>query len=174
LTPIAEIAEVLLKSLTDRLAVAAILVCSGLILLWFALPNSAVGKWSEEHIVLIFIVGFFAFCYLPTRLIVERMQSWETDHEVQRKYEKRLKRLTKREKEILAPYIVGDFRTRRFPDRDPVAKGLADAGILYCPQVTEDVYGNAAYNIQDRVLEYLKANPHIVGTQREKENPGDE
>ena len=62
--------------------------------------------------------------------------------------------MTRREKEILSPYVQNDFRTRRILNTDPVAKGLVHDGVLYNP--------DAAYNIQDWVRAYLKEHPQTL------------
>jgi superinfection exclusion protein B len=77
-----------------------------------------------------------------------------------------LHNLTGREQEILLPYIVNDFRSRRIGKTDPVAQGLADDGILYAPDVAIAADGGKAYNIQDWVRVYLKKRIELVGGNR--------
>jgi hypothetical protein len=70
-TPVADLFEVLLKTLTDRIALAGFFLA---LLFWtFAkfLPHSSAGQWANTHLVVIYGVGLFCICYLPTRHIIE-------------------------------------------------------------------------------------------------------
>ena len=106
-TPLADLLEVLLKSLTDRLALAALFGCLFLRISMF-FPDTGIGKWSNDHGLWIFFGILFPICYLPTRHIFDWIEKWQLN----RKRNARLHNLTKREKEILAPYIAenNDFR----------------------------------------------------------------
>jgi hypothetical protein len=111
-------------------------------------------------------------CYLPTRHILDGFAEWQSNN----KRSRRLHSLTKREKEILAPYIVekNDYKTRRFRHDDPVAKGLAEEGILYCPDIPRDQYGNVAYNLHDWARIHLKKQPELAGKYKNNNEQGDD
>ena len=70
--------------------------------------------------------------------------------------------MTRREKEILSPYVQNDFRARRILNTDPVAKGLVHDGVLYNPGIVVYNNGYAAYNIQDWVRAFLKEHPQTL------------
>jgi hypothetical protein len=148
--------EVILKHLTDRLALA-LLFLSALLLAAMAIQGE-VGDWSRGHKTWIAFALLGSVCYLPTRLVLERASEWQTSQ----KRKKRLHNLTPREKQLLAPYVHNDFRTRRIPHTDPVAKGLADDGVLYRPDVPRDDSGHEAYNIQDWARMYFKKHKDLV------------
>ena len=82
--------------------------------------------------------------------------------EVENRRNYRLQNLTRREKELLEPYIREDYRSRRILYSDPVAKGLADEGVLCTPSVDRDSLGHIAYNIQDWSRSFLKKHPEIL------------
>lgn len=169
-TPLADLLEVLLKSLTDRLALAALFGCLFLRISMF-FPDTGIGKWSNDHGLWIFFGILFPICYLPTRHIFDWIEKWQLN----RKRNARLHNLTKREKEILAPYIAenNDFRVRRFVFSDPVAKVLADDGVLCVPNMERDTYGKIAYSIQDWARTYLKKNSALLGKYEPRNESGD-
>jgi hypothetical protein len=141
--PLLEFLEVVLKNLTDRLALAVLGGCLFLRGSMF-FPDTGIGKWSDDHWIWIFFGILFPICYLPTRRVFE----WEERWRANRKRNKRLHNLTSDEQSILAPYIKSNMRTDRIIYSDAVAKGLADDGILYIPDVSRDTLGRIAYNIQ--------------------------
>lgn len=99
--------EVVLKHLTDRIALA-VLAMSLILCGSMAIPGDA-GNWARAHRMWIAFGILGPICYLPTRFILGKFPEWGTT----RKRESRLKRLTAREKAILAPYVRYDFRARR-------------------------------------------------------------
>jgi hypothetical protein len=149
--------EVILKHLTDRVALAALLL--SLILLGAMLVPNPVGIWARSNPMYIAFGILGPVCYLPTRWLLEKFaESQESG-----KRHKRLRNLTPREQQILGPYIRGDYRTRNLPHTDAVAKGLADDGVLYRPEVPRTPNGEEAYNIQDWARNYLKTHPDSLG-----------
>ena len=97
-------------------------------------------------------------CYLPTGFIIRRVGELSSSH----KRQQRLYRLTPREKEILGPYVHNNWRIRRIRYDDPVAKVLADDGMLYAPDVPPDNNGYVAYSIQDWTLSFLREHTDLV------------
>ena len=152
-----EAIEVFLKHLTDRVALAFVFL-SVVLLASMAIPG-AIGGWAKDRATWL-ALGIFGLCYLPTRFVLEKVSEWQAA----RKRESRLQNLTGREKAILAPYLHNDFRTRRLLHTDPVARGLADDGVLYRPDVPRDEKGYEAYNIQDWARKYLKERMDLVST----------
>lgn len=145
-----DLIEAVLKHLTDRIALAALFASS--ISFALMLVPGQLGVWMTAHWVWPFLGLLFSLCYLPTRVILDGV----SELAAHRKRCKRLKNLTRREKEILAPYIRNDFRTRRILHTDPVAKGLERDGVLYQPGVVRDNLGHEAYSIPDWVRTFLK------------------
>jgi predicted CXXCH cytochrome family protein len=123
--------EVILKHLTDRLALAALFL--PLILLVATLVPNPVGNWARSNPMYIAFGILGPLCYLPTRWLLEKF----SESQEAGKRHKRLDNLTPREQQILGPYIRGDYRTRNLPHTDAVAKGLADDGVLHQPVKTE-------------------------------------
>ena len=107
------------------------------------------------HAVWFFLSLLFCLCYLPSKYVLDKVSEIASNN----KRHERLRHLTRREKEILSPYVQNDFRTRRILNTDPVAKGLVHDGVLYNPGVVVDNNGYAAYNIQDWVRTYLNLRP---------------
>jgi len=163
-----EAIEVFLKYLTDRVALGLLLMS---LILWasMAIPG-ATGTWARGHTTWVAFGILGPLCYLPTRFILD----WISESQADRKRKSRLQSLTEREKAILAPYVHNDFRTRRLLHTDPVARGLADDGVLYRPDVPRDQNGYEAYNIQDWARKYLREHRDLVGGSRgESVMPGD-
>ena len=154
--------EVILKHLTDRLALAAMFL--SLILLVAMLFPNPVGNWARSNPMYVAFGILGPLCYLPTRLLLEKFSDWQAT----RLRHKRLENLTPREQQILGPYIRNDYRTRNLPHTDAVAKGLADDGVLYRPDVPRTPSGEEAYNIQDWARTYLKAHPKLLDKFTEK------
>jgi hypothetical protein len=157
MTPLLDLIEALLKNLSDRIALA-IFFASGLALLLMLFPWQ-VATLIRSHWEWPFLGLLLSLCYLPTRYVFAKVSEFSSN----RTRNERLHHLTRQEKKILAPYIDNDFRSRRMPFMDPVAKGLADDGVLYTPDVARDVNGGVAYNIHDWARLYLKKNPNLVG-----------
>ena len=157
----------LVKHLTDRIALA-ILLASSVSMLLMLIPGQ-VGIWMKAHWIWPFLGFLLSLCYLPTRLLLDEVSERHKQH----KRNLRLQNLTKKEKEILAPYIYNDFRSRRIFYRDPVAKGLVDDGVLSAPDVPPDGSGCVAYNIQDWVRLSLKKNLEWVGPSKSGPQGGD-
>jgi len=154
--------EVILKYLTDRLALAALFLS---LLLWASTPfSNPVGNWARSNPMYIAFGILGPLCYLPTRWLLEKFSEWQAA----RTRHRRLEHLTPREQDILGPYIRGDYRTRRFSHTDPVAKGLADDGVLYCPNVPRTNDGKEAYNIQDWARKSLKSHLNLLSKYDEK------
>lgn len=154
--------EVILKHLTDRLALAALFL--SLILLAAMLVPNPVGNWARSSPMYITFGILGPLCYLPTRWLLEKF----SESQEARRRHRRLHNLTPREQQILGPYIRSNYRARRLLHTDPVAKGLADDGVLYCPDVPRTQNGEAAYNIQDWARNYLKTHPDLLGKYNEK------
>jgi Super-infection exclusion protein B len=154
--------EVILKHLTDRVALAVLLL--SLILLAAMLVPNPVGNWARSNPMYIAFGILGPLCYLPTRWLLEKF----SESQEAGKRHKRLHNLTPREQQILGPYIRGDYRTRSLPHTDAVAKGLADDGVLYRPDVPRSPNGDEAYNIQDWARNHLKAHPDLLGKFSEK------
>jgi hypothetical protein len=152
-----EAIEIFLKHLTDRVALALLFLCA-VLLASMAIPGAS-GDWARTHTTWVAFGILGPLCYLPTRFVFEKIADWQADS----KRKDRLHNLTGREKTILAPYVHNDFRTRRIPHSDAVARGLADDGVLYRPDVPRDQAGCEAYNIQEWARKYLKDNNHLVG-----------
>jgi hypothetical protein len=157
-----DVIEVILKHLTDRLALAALFL--SLILLGAMLVPNPVGNWARSNPMYIAFGILGPLCYLPTRLLLEKF----SESQEASKRNKRLHNLTPREQQILGPYIRSDYRTRSLPHTDPVAKGLADDGVLYRPDVPRTPNGEEAYNIQDWARNYLKTHPDMLGKFNDK------
>jgi len=160
--------EVILKHLTDRVALAALFL-SVILLIAMAFPNP-VGNWAKSNPMYVAFGILGPLCYLPTRLVLEKF----SESQEAGKRHKRLQNLTPREQQILGPYIRGDYRTRGLPHTDAVAKGLADDGVLYHPDVPRTPNGEDAYNIQDWARTYLKAHSELLGKFNEKATEGDQ
>ena len=163
MTPVADLLEVVLKSLTDRLALAGLFLAVLFILIAKAFPASAVGNWTNEHLVWAYGIGLFSLCYLPTRAILEKTAAWS----ISRKQQKRLHSLVPDEKRLLSVYIDNNLRTHHVYSTDGTARGLAHDGILYIPDV-EPYHGHTHYNIQDWVRLYLIKHPDLLTIPEEK------
>jgi hypothetical protein len=154
--------EVFLKYLTDRVALG-LLFLSVVLLASMAIPGDG-GSWARGHKTWVAFGILGPLCYLPTRYILE----WIPELQAGSKRKKRLQNLTGRERAILAPYVHNDLRTRRLLHTDPVARGLADDGVLYRPDVPRDQNGYEAFNIQDWARKYLREHMDLVGSPDEK------
>jgi len=159
--------EILLKYLSDRVALAvafASIVCLLLILLPYQ-----IGVWMLAHWQWPFFGLLFAVCYLPTRAILDGV----SERSAKNRQVARLHNLTKREKEILSPFVHNDYRSRRIIHSDPVAIGLVDDGILYCPSVPLDANNYRAYNIQNWALLYLANHLELINPRDANPRTGD-
>lgn len=165
------ILEILLKNLTDNIALGVLLGCAILRITMF-FPSTGMGAWSSDHWLPIDLGILFSACYLLAR----RIHEWDANRKANNKRHQRLHNLTKREQQILAPYIAekNDFRVRRFLYTDPVAKVLADDGVLSIPNMERDRYGKIAYSIQDWARGYLKTKPDLVGKYEDRNELGDD
>jgi Super-infection exclusion protein B len=152
-----DIIEALVKNLTDRIALAIFLASA--ILSSLILISSKAGLALEKYQFVIFGCLLVSACYLPTGFILHKIAESSSD----RKRQQRLFRLTKREKEILAPYVHNNWRIRRIYYDDPVARVLADDGVLYAPDVPPDSNKHLAYGIQDWALSFLMKHSELVG-----------
>jgi Super-infection exclusion protein B len=153
------IVEALLKSLTDRIAMAVAGVSILLIVLAKSFPTSPAGVWGNAHVTWVWLILTFCVLYLPTRHILQGVDDWDA----KRKKQARLEDLTKDERKSLGQYIAGNCRTVWFDHQDAVAKGLAEEGILYCPDVPRRHTGQVAYNMHEWVRQYLKKRPKLFG-----------
>jgi hypothetical protein len=156
LTPITEVVEALLKNLSDRIALA-ILLLSAVCLILMLIPGR-VGVWMVDHWVWILLGLLGSLCYLPTRIVLEKASEWASE----RKRRERLRHLTAGEKDLLRIYIIEDIRSKKILRADAVAAGLADDGILYCPKVTSEETYFRSYNIQDWARLYLKKHFELI------------
>lgn len=75
---------------------------------------------------------------------------------------KRLKNLTKAEKEILRAYIQKDTMSQTFDCTDGVVLALEYASIIYQASTLSKAFTNFSYNIQPWALKYLKKNPALL------------
>ncbi len=163
-----EAIEIFLKHLTDRVALGLFFL-SLILLASMALPGAS-GNWAREHSTWVAFGILGPLCYLPTRFVFEWVSEWQAGY----KRKSRLESLTGREKAILAPYVHNDFRTRKILHTDAVARGLADDGILYRPDVPRDQAGHEAYNIQEWARKYLSEHKDLIGKPDENRGgPGD-
>jgi hypothetical protein len=122
------------------------------------LVSSTFRHMLINYQVLIFGSLLVSACYLPTGFIFHKIAESSSN----RKRQGRLFRLTPREKDILGPYVHNNWRIRRIYHDDPVAKVLADDGLLYAPDVAPDNNGYLAYSIQDWVLTFLREHTGLV------------
>jgi Super-infection exclusion protein B len=165
------IIELIVKNLTDRIALGVlflsiILLC---IYLWFPGLLGGAFPWLHDH-PLLFVFGILGpICYIPTGPIISRFQEWQANDKIKRDEQKKINEqrqilyhLTFGEKAMLSKWIVGDYRSRRIPVTDPIAQGLEDVGVLYAPNVPVDSYKQKAYGIQDWVKEFLKQHPELL------------
>ena len=159
--------EVFIKYLTDRIALA--ILFASIISLPLMLIPGPLGTWMIAHWTWPFFGLLLSLCYLPTRAILDGV----SERAARNKRHERLKRLTKKERELLEPYIRNDFRSRRIWYTDPVAKGLADDGVLSIPDVIDDNSGGRAYNIQDWARSYLKDHPEMFADIPKAQKTGD-
>jgi hypothetical protein len=154
---IKELVESLLKNLTDRIALGVLLL-SVIFLLIMNLFSSSFAIWLASYSNWVYAALLGSLCYLPTRFILEGTNEF-VDH---RKKVKRLADLTNDEKRILAGFMDNNTKSRRINREDGVAKGLAEEGILYIPDIPCNSIGQMAYNIYDWARLHLKKNPHLV------------
>jgi len=101
MSPVAEIIEAVLKSLTDRFALAGLFLAILFLLFAELLPNTAIGGWSSSHLVLVYGVGLFSLCYLPTRHIIEGVDGYLSSRKANKTKHSRLHGLTKDECVVL-------------------------------------------------------------------------
>ena len=155
---IPEFIEALVKSLTDRVVMAVAGVSVLLIGISKLFPTSSVGQLGNAHVGWVYLIFLFCVLYLPTRYVLQGMDDWDAT----RKKHSRLQDLTKDEKETLNEYIGRNCRTVWFDHRDAIAKGLAEEGVLYCPDVPRRQAGEVAYNMHEWVRRYLKKCPTLL------------
>ena len=84
------------------------------------------------------------------------------DRLLMRQRRRRLRRLTKPEKEVLRGYINDGTRTRYLRISDGVVGGLVAEGILYRSTTLSKSGDYFAYNIQPWAWEYLNSHPGLV------------
>jgi hypothetical protein len=161
--------ELVLKHLTDRIA-AAVLLLSGVSFL-FSLFSSSVHLWVQSHFIWFFFGVAGSVCYLATRPILVRWNEWETRRKEQlqeqegiRAKHAKLLGLTQEEEKILAGFIHGDLRSRRFDPNNPTIRGLEKEGILYAPDIRLDGNRMKAFNIETWVIEYYKTHRKPEGS----------
>jgi hypothetical protein len=163
LNPLA-IIELIVKNLTDRIALGVLFLSVILLGVAYWLPGllGPTAPWLHNHPI-VFVLGILVpIVYLPTGPIVTRVHDRISQSEADNRRNHRLQNLTRGEKVLLEPYIREDYRSRRILHTDPLAKGLAEDGVLYIPDVVRDNLGHIAYNIQDWARLYLKKHPEIL------------
>jgi Super-infection exclusion protein B len=150
----AEIVEVVLKNLTDRIVMAVFflsIVCFILMLFPFS-----VGDFLRAHWQWPFFGGLGALCYLPTRSVFD----WNERREETNRQGERLRHLTKQEKNKLLSFVENGETTLQFYDGDAVVIGLQQEKILL-----------HVYSGNQRVHEcrlapwarvYLEKRPHLL------------
>lgn len=158
--------EVVLKHLTDRIALAALFVCTIAKVVSVFWTN----VWLQQHSMWIWIGILFPLCYLPTRPIVDKYNEWEAAGKAARKHngeikarEDRLKRLSKQEKRLLSPFLTNDSSSNDIMRYDrPVALGLEREGIVYVSGEEHPAIQSTPYNIDPWTFEYLAKNPDLL------------
>lgn len=164
---VADLLEVVLKSLTDRLALASLFLALLFLLFAKLIPDTALGGWANRHLVWVYGIGLFSLCYLPTRHILEAIEGWHTN----RKQCARFSDLPRDEKQILRQFMELNEKTAWFDQQDAAAKGLAEEGILYCLEVPRRQNGTIAYNMRDWARRYLKRNLRLLQEIPAKSSP---
>ncbi len=153
-----EFIEALVKSLTDRVVMAVAGVSVLLIGIAKLFPTSSVGQLGNAHIGWVYLILFFCVLYLPTRHVLQGIDDWDA----KRKKHSRLQDLAKDERKVLSQYIAENCRIAWFDQQDATAKGLAEEGVLYCPDVPRKHNGYIAYNMHEWVRHYLKKRPTLL------------
>jgi len=87
-----------------------------------------------------------------------RLNGWIIVHRGKR----RLKDLTKAEKEILRGYIQGDTMTQTFDCTDGDVLALEHEHIIYRASVLSQGFTDFPYNIQQWAQQHLKRNPELL------------
>jgi hypothetical protein len=158
--------EVVLKHLTDRIALAALFVC----IILKAVSMFWANIWLQQHSMWIGIGILFPLCYLPTRPIIDKYNEWEAAGKAARKRdgdikarEERLKRLSKQEKRLLSSFLTNDSSSNDVSFHDwPVALGLERDGVVYVSGDEHPSIRSKPYNIDSQTFERLKKNPDFL------------
>lgn len=172
MTPTTELLEVLLKNLSDRIALAILLV--SIICFLLMLGPGSVGIWMRAHWMWPFFGALGSVCYLPTKHILQFVEDKETQRKAKKEQgerwrkqleqvEHQLKRLTPSEKSVLKFYVQNMKKVQYVSwSNIAVPRSLAAAGILV-ETSTKDGSGAIVFEIGVLAFEYLCAHPDLVG-----------
>jgi hypothetical protein len=112
------------------------------------------------------LIGFFSIfftIYLLSFLTYEYLREHLSQWIIINRVKKRLRNLTKDEKEALRPFIEENKRTQQFSLSDGIAGGLEAKEILYRSSTLGSFRDEFPYNIQDHAFEYLSTHKYLVG-----------
>jgi Super-infection exclusion protein B len=152
-----EFLEVLLKNLTDRIALAVLFIALILIGLAKATPDSGVGQWSIAHYASLWIAVIGTVCYLPTRFIIEATDRGLENRSKHKRLRKHLETLGSDEQSLLYnPIAQKNMSFKTGIAHLPAAKSLERRGIVH---QTDDF----AFAIDKDAFDYLVAHPGRVG-----------
>jgi hypothetical protein len=167
LTPVADILEVILKSLTDRIALAVLFIA--LIFIGFAklLPaDSSLGQWSQAHLIMWYVTAIAALCYLPTRHIIEAADGYVADRKNQSRLGKRLKQLESLGSDdrflLYNPIKAQQMAFRVNINAVHIAKSLEKRGIIFETDA-ENPWDGKSFTFDKDSFDYLIEHPNLVG-----------
>lgn len=112
------------------------------------------------YIVLLFCVSLLISHLLfgLSSVFKGRLNGWIIVH----RGKKRLKNLTKAEKEILRDYIKGDTMTQAFECTDGAVLALEYEHIIYRASVLSQEFTDFPFNIQPWARQHLQRNPGLI------------
>lgn len=155
-----ELIEVILKNLTDRIALAALFIA--LILIGFAklAPSTVLGQWITVHIIVFYLIALGAICFLPTRHIIEAVDGGIAGRRKQRNLRKHLDSLGSDDQFLLHNHIVARKMAFKVGSANyHIAKSLEKRGIVY-----ETAFQD--FTIDKDVFSYLVEHPELVGAKK--------
>jgi hypothetical protein len=152
-----DIIEVVLKALTDRIALAAAGVCIISLAIAYIFPNVAMGQWAKDHIVWICLALLFSLCYLPTRHIIEASDRYIVSRGKERKIKMQLESLGTDDKFLLYnPIKIRNTTFKTGSLHYHIAKSLEKRGIV-------SEVADSSFAIEAAAFSYLVAHPELVG-----------
>ena len=163
-SPLADLFEALLKNLTDRLALGAVLVCSILLIPMFFLETTTVGVWAKDHAVGIYLVLLGSLCYLPTRHLIEWIDSSIAFRKHTKSIRKKMESLGGDDCSLL--YNPINARQLAFQTGGlhyHIAKSLEKRGIVFA--VSDNGHAGS-FTIDQEAFNYLIEHPELVGIKK--------
>lgn len=123
-------------------------------------PNSSLGQWANAHLVLVYGVGLFCICFLPTRHIIAATDRHILSRSMHKNLRKQLGSLGSDDKLVLQYPITNRqmaFRVGHLHHH--IAKSLEKRGIVHEVEVQ-------GFMIDRNAFDCLVEHPELIGVKK--------